>query len=101
VLAAPRTAAERAVAKIWEDVLHREGIGIDDNFFDLGGHSLLATQAASRLRQEFHIGLPLRSLFENPTVASLAECIETLQWAGRKYEPGAQDESGEREELTL
>ena len=101
VLAAPRTAAERAVTKIWENVLHREGIGIDDNFFDLGGHSLLATQAASRLRQEFHIELPLRSLFENPTVASLAECIETLQWAGRKYEPGAQDESGEREELTL
>jgi aryl carrier-like protein len=49
---------------------------VHDNFFDLGGHSLLATQVVSRMRKEFHMEIALRSLFEMPTVAALAEQIE-------------------------
>jgi len=75
---APRTPTEEIVADIWGQVLKQEHIGIHDNFFDLGGHSLLATQAISRLREAFKIELPLRSLFESPTVAQLVERIEKM-----------------------
>ncbi|MBW4564791.1 MAG: amino acid adenylation domain-containing protein [Mojavia pulchra JT2-VF2] len=75
---APRTPTEQIIADIWADVLGREQVGIYDNFFELGGHSLLATQVISRLREAFKIDLPLRSLFENPTVKTLVECIEGI-----------------------
>ncbi len=74
----PRTRAEQIVANIWADVLKQKQVGINDNFFDLGGHSLLATQVISRLREAFKIDLPLRSLFENPTVKSLVEQLEGI-----------------------
>ncbi|WP_082209932.1 non-ribosomal peptide synthetase, partial [Fischerella sp. PCC 9605] len=73
---APRTPTEEIVADIWGQVLKQEHIGIHDNFFDLGGHSLLATQAISRLREAFKLELPLRCLFEAPTVAQLAQLVE-------------------------
>jgi amino acid adenylation domain-containing protein len=76
--AAPRTRAEETVADIWAHVLGRERIGIHDNFFDLGGHSLLATRIVSRLRAAFQVDLPLRKLFELPTVSGLAQYVETL-----------------------
>src|SRR5262249_54931875 len=60
-------------------VLRVERIGINDNFFQLGGHSLLATQVISRIRQIFKIELPLRALFENPTIARLASKIEAIE----------------------
>ncbi|NJN10927.1 MAG: amino acid adenylation domain-containing protein [Richelia sp. RM1_1_1] len=75
---APRTPTEEIVSDIWSHVLKQEHIGIHDNFFNLGGHSLLATQVISRLREAFKIELPLRSLFEQPTVAQLAERIEKM-----------------------
>jgi acyl-CoA synthetase (AMP-forming)/AMP-acid ligase II/acyl carrier protein len=78
---APRTPIEETVAKIWAQVLGAEGIGIHDNFFQVGGHSLLVTQIVSRIRTAFEFELPLRSLFESPTIARLAELIETAQWA--------------------
>jgi len=72
---AARTPAEETLAVIWADVLKLESVGVHDNFFDLGGHSLLATQVISRVRSTFHAEVALRTLFERPTVAELAEAI--------------------------
>ena len=69
---------ESVVAKIWQDILGIETIGIHDNFFDLGGHSLLGMQANTHLRRAFGIDLPIRTLFESPTVAALAQVCERL-----------------------
>ena len=73
---APRTVIEKELAGIWASFLKVSEVGVHDNFFDLGGHSLLATQVVSRMRKEFQLEIPLRSLFESPTVAQLAEKIE-------------------------
>ncbi|HUZ95886.1 MAG TPA: amino acid adenylation domain-containing protein [Edaphobacter sp.] len=80
---APRTPTEELLAEIWAQLLGIKLIGIHDNFFDLGGHSLLATQAASRMREAFEVEIPLRRLFEAPTVAGLAESIEAAREAGQ------------------
>jgi amino acid adenylation domain-containing protein len=72
----PRGALEEMVATIWAEILRRDRIGARDNFFSLGGHSLLATQVVSRLRDAFGLEIPLRTVFEEPTVAGLAAAIE-------------------------
>jgi acyl carrier protein len=69
---APRTPVEGKLAAIWREILKLERIGIHDDFFALGGHSLMATQVISRIHDAFRVELPLRSLFETPTVAGLA-----------------------------
>ncbi|NJL19790.1 MAG: amino acid adenylation domain-containing protein [Leptolyngbyaceae cyanobacterium SM1_3_5] len=74
---APRNFVEQRIASIWLNVLKLDCVGIYDNFFELGGHSLLATQVIAQLRQIFQIELPLRSLFERPTIAQLGEQIES------------------------
>jgi surfactin family lipopeptide synthetase A len=76
---APRTPIEAGLAGIWADILKREQVGVHDNFFELGGHSLLATQVISRLRAAFQVELPLRTLFEEPTVARLALAVTQHQ----------------------
>jgi len=78
---APRTPVEKELVSIWANVLKVERLGVHNSFFDLGGHSLLAMQVMSRLRQAFGVELPVLSLFEAPTVAELAEQIDTLLWA--------------------
>jgi len=75
VYVAPRTALEEVVAGIWCEVLRIERVGIQDNFFTLGGHSLLATQVVSRIGEALQIEVPLRRLFEAPTVCGLAEAL--------------------------
>ncbi len=71
--AAPRTAVERVIATLWQEMLGLEKIGIHDNFFDIGGHSLLATQIAVRLPELLQVTVSLETLFDAPTVATLAE----------------------------
>jgi amino acid adenylation domain-containing protein len=72
---APRTPTEKLLAEIWKEVLRVDKVGIHDNFFELGGHSLLATLVVSRAREALHVELPLRSLFEYPTIAGLVAHI--------------------------
>ncbi|KMN81560.1 hypothetical protein VK98_12770 [Chromobacterium sp. LK11] len=71
----PRGRAESEVARIWGEVLGVGGLGREQNFFEAGGHSLLATRVMSRLRAEFGVELPLRALFEHPTVAEFAVAL--------------------------
>jgi amino acid adenylation domain-containing protein len=72
---APRTELEELLAVIWARALDLPRVSINDNFFELGGHSLLATQLISRIRTQLHVELPLRSIFDAPTIASLAAQI--------------------------
>ncbi|HEX5725220.1 MAG TPA: amino acid adenylation domain-containing protein, partial [Longimicrobiaceae bacterium] len=78
---APRTPAEEVLAEIWAETLRLERVGVTESFFELGGHSLLATRVVSRVRQVFGVEVPLRALFEGPTVAELAGRVEEIRRA--------------------
>ena len=72
----PRTPAEKILADLWKGLLNVEQVGVDENFFELGGHSLLGIQFLARVNEIFHTALPLRTLFEAPTVASFAAALD-------------------------
>jgi len=95
----PRTETEKALAAIWRDLLVVENIGINDDFFDLGGQSLVAIKALSRIRDAFEVDLPLRNLFERPTIAGLAEVIDQLAWVAKANAPAS--DAAPREEFAL
>ncbi|HYO14087.1 MAG TPA: amino acid adenylation domain-containing protein [Thermoanaerobaculia bacterium] len=85
---APRTPVEALLAGIWSETLGLDRVGVHDNFFELGGHSLIATRMAARVREAFRIDLPVRKLFEAPTVAGLAaEVDQALRAAGGTRRP--------------
>ena len=84
---APRNVEEEILCGIVASVLRRKQVGIEDNFFEIGGHSLLATQVISRVRSAFNVDVPLRALFEAPTVAQLAERVRRIREAGQVPTP--------------
>jgi acyl-CoA synthetase (AMP-forming)/AMP-acid ligase II len=77
--ATPRNPIEQALVRIWADVLGLDCVGVHDNFLDLGGHSLAATRIISRVVKIFPLELPVRSLFDSPTVAEMSEIIVHAQ----------------------
>jgi amino acid adenylation domain-containing protein/non-ribosomal peptide synthase protein (TIGR01720 family) len=83
---APRSPVEEALAGIWQEVLGLGEVGVHDDFFESGGHSLLATRVVSRLRDTFLVELPVRALFESPTIAALAEAVQRARRSGRSLE---------------
>ena len=96
---APRTKSEETIAGIWSELLKIEGIGIDDDFFDLGANSLTATALVAKLRGIFGVELSLASLFEQPTVARIAEIVDVLVLTSRASD--LPTGSGQREEFSL
>jgi len=96
----PRSETEKLLAGVWGLILGLRRVGIHDNFFELGGHSLLATQVVSRVRDTFAIDLPLSLLFERPTIAGLADLLDTMKWVDK--DPAGRLQSGDdTDELTL
>jgi len=84
---AARTPVEETLVSVWKELLGIAELGVEDNFFDLGGHSLLVTRLMSRVRDAFSVDIPLRPLYEQPTIAKLAELIEQSKSNG--HEPQA------------
>jgi len=95
---APLTDTEKTLARIWTELLHVPNVGASDDFFDLGGQSLVAIQAVSRIRDAFGVDVSLRSLFERPTLAALAELIDGLFLMAAVPAP---TDTGDREEFAL
>jgi acyl carrier protein len=94
----PENDVQKRLTEIWMEVLGIKEIGIDDNFFEMGGHSLLATGVLSRVRSAFGVSVPLRTIFETPTIRQFSNQLETLLWvvSGKS---ATTDESQEREEI--
>ena len=75
---APRDDTEQQIARIWQDAFGIDEVGINDSFTRLGGHSLLAIRIVAELRRAFQIDLPVKALFDAPTVAELSSYIKEL-----------------------
>jgi acyl carrier protein len=96
---APETPSETAVASIWMELLKLDNVGVHDDFFDLGGHSLLASTMLFRLREMTAIEVPLRVLFDAPSIAALANHIDASQYINCEAANDALSE--DREEILL
>jgi NAD(P)-dependent dehydrogenase (short-subunit alcohol dehydrogenase family)/acyl carrier protein len=92
---------QQHIAGIWKEMLGIRDINLDDDFFELGGHSLLGTGVLSRIRKQYDIAVPLRTLFEGPTVRALADYVDTMLWASHGAGAGPEAASEEREEIEL
>jgi acyl carrier protein len=79
--APPETELQRQIAAVWSQVLGVEKIGLDSNFFNVGGHSLLAMQVISRLNDALNLDIPLRLMFEKPTIRGFAEAVNGIRAA--------------------
>jgi hypothetical protein len=99
-LVAPRNALEERLAAIWREVLRIPEVGVTENFFEIGGNSLLAAQIVSRAGKAGGVPLPLRSLFEQPSIAGQAQLIELLRLA-QAARTGASTSETDREEGEL
>jgi len=98
---ASRTEIEQILLDIWQKILGGKQLGASDNFFELGGDSLIAVQVMSQVREILQIDLPVSSLFENPTIAGLAENIERVCRTAEKLQASIDGLSDDREEITL
>ncbi len=98
----PRTPIEESLSSIWSEVLGLDHVGVEDDFFSLGGQSLLATVVITRVRQSLKIELPQHILFEAPTVARLAQCVEDIKRSGMdsKAKAGTNDQVKNLNELS-
>jgi acyl carrier protein len=81
---APRTETEEKLTQIWREVLSIDQVGVEDNFFDLGGHSLIVIQVIARIRKVLEVEVPFRTLFEEPTIAALADEVDKAIAKGLK-----------------
>ena len=98
---APRSETEKALASLWAEILGLERVSVYDNFFELGGHSLLATRLFSRIRGVLGVDVPLRSLFEAPTMAGLAEYIDAIRWTSTELPASLETVGANREQGEL
>ena len=98
---APRNETENRLTGVWETLLGVERVGIDDDFFELGGDSLLATQFVARVERIFDLKLPIGSLFERPTIAKLAEQVDTIRWAKQGRSSSVGTTTTKREQIIL
>jgi acyl carrier protein len=92
---APQTEIERAIATIWQEMLHLDRVGIHDNFFDLGGHSLLIVQLYSKLQGAFNRTISITDIFKYPTINSLAKYLNQ----DRNLQPAFDEQSQDRADL--
>ncbi|MCY1031324.1 amino acid adenylation domain-containing protein [Corallococcus sp. BB11-1] len=94
---APRSPTEQALSEVWMKALRLQRVGVHDDFFELGGDSLLATQVASRIRESLRLDLSLERMFQAPTIAGLAEYLDTLTWASKAPPSASAPEAGREE----
>jgi len=88
VYVAPRSPVEQLLAQIWSEVLRVQRVGIEDDFFELGGDSIQATRVIARMREMLGLEIPLRILFDSPTVSKLAARSEEIKRSGtRELDP--------------
>lgn len=98
---APRTEYEKAIAAIWQDVMKRDRIGINDHFFDIGGHSLLAVQIVARVKEQYAVEFSMRRLFEMATIAGMASYVENAVWLRESEASTAADAGDDYEEIEI
>jgi amino acid adenylation domain-containing protein len=97
----PRNDIERELVRIWEEILKRENIGIDDNFFQLGGHSLKATAMLNKIRVAFEVDLSLKEIFRTPDIRRLGEEIQKKMWLHHSRQMPLTSPEGAREVVRI